>query len=226
MNKSDFDKFAKNYNSILSNSIHFSAEENLYFAEYKVVLTASLVDTSSVNNVLDFGCGTGRSLVFLRKYFPKSKIVGYDPSQQSLQIAAKNNPGCLFSSDWNALRGKTFDLIFAANVFHHIPSDFQHTILCQCNGILDKRGSFFIFEHNPFNPATRWVFEQCPFDKNAEMISKGKMKKTAASAGLREIDEGYTLFFPCRLSFLRSIEVFLKKLPLGAQYYVRLKHND
>jgi cyclopropane fatty-acyl-phospholipid synthase-like methyltransferase len=123
----------------------------------------------------------------------------------------------------NDLNDERFDLIVAANVFHHISPDKRVGALSDCRKVLSDKGKMFIFEHNPYNPATRWVFERCPFDVDAEMLSKGSASRIAKQANLKITDSGYTLFFPAQLSFLRGLEKSLKMLPLGAQYYVQLE---
>jgi len=80
----------------------------------------------------------------------------------------------------------------------------------------------FLFEHNPFNPLTRWIFERCPFDVDAEMLNLRSALEMSRDAGFKSEQHGYTLFFPRQLAFLRRIEPWLKRLPLGAQYYVQM----
>jgi cyclopropane fatty-acyl-phospholipid synthase-like methyltransferase len=219
----EFDKFAKRYDEVLSESIPLGMDEDAYFAEYKIVLAAQLTAGREVTRILDFGCGAGRSLPYLAKYFPGAALAGFDLSPESLRVAKSRQPDATLHSDWSALDDQRFDLIFAANVFHHIPSPEQLEALLKCKGVMSDRGEMIIFEHNPINPATRWVFERCPFDVDAKMLSKREMKKLSYSAQMRLVDEGYTLFFPRQLRTLRSIEKHLSWLPLGAQYYVRLE---
>jgi hypothetical protein len=79
-----------------------------------------------------------------------------------------------------------------------------------------------IFEHNPLNPLTRYVFEHCVFDRDAEMIPRNKLIEEAAGAGLSVRNKEYTLFFPKPLAAFRPLERWLGWLPLGAQYYLEL----
>ena len=81
----------------------------------------------------------------------------------------------------------------------------------------------FLFEHNPFNPVTRHIFERCPFDADAEMLPMKEARTLADNAGLRINRCGYTLFFPRQLSFLRGLEPMLRGIPIGAQYYVQME---
>ena len=223
MTDQEFDKFAKKYDKVLSESIPLGMDEDAYFAEYKIALTAQLTAGKKVSRILDFGCGAGRSLPYLTKYFPGADLVGFDLSAESSRVAKVRQPDAALYSEWASLVDMRFDLIFAANVFHHIPASVQLDELQKCKSVMADSGEMIVFEHNPINPATRWVFERCPFDVDAEMLRKKEMKRLSRSAGMQLADEGYTLFFPRQLRALRFIERHLSWLPLGAQYYVRLE---
>lgn len=222
MDKPEFDKFAKGYDQVLDETIPDGLNENSYFAEYKIALMAKKLAAKSPARVLDFGCGAGRSLPFLQQYFPQAEIWGYDVSSESLKVAANHAPGTQLFSDWTTLGDIRFDVIIAANVFHHIPLSERLGALTLCRQSLASSGEMFMFEHNPYNPMTRWIFERCPFDADAEMLALSAALKLAGQAGYKSEQHAYTLFFPKPLAFLRPIEPLLKHLPLGAQYYVRM----
>lgn len=222
MSKPEFDQYAGNYDRVLGESIPEGLNEDSYFAEYKIALMASRIDAQSSLRILDFGCGAGRSLPYLEQYFPNAELFGYDLSPASLEIAAERSPTTRLFSDWNEISKCKFDVIVAANVFHHIPTDERQTALTHCQQVLEVSGIMYLFEHNPYNPATRWIFERCPFDADAEMLSLKSALKLCRLAGFNSEQHGYTLFFPKPLAFLRKIEPSLKRLPLGAQYYVEM----
>ncbi|NYT63476.1 class I SAM-dependent methyltransferase [Alcaligenaceae bacterium] len=222
MKKPEFDKFADAYDELLGNTIPDGLNENTYFAEYKIALMADRLKGQDVARILDFGCGAGRSLPFLKRYFPNSEIWGYDVSAESLAVASKHSPEAILFSDWATLGDIQFDAIIAANVFHHIPVLERLHALVMCHESLSIGGKVFMFEHNPYNPMTRWVFERCPFDRDAAMMSLGAALDLFNKAGYVHEHHAYTLFFPKPLAFLRCIEPWLKRLPLGAQYYVQM----
>jgi len=224
MAKSEFDKFADNYDSVLGSSIPETLHEDGYFAEYKVALMAKQLEESRPSAILDFGCGAGRSLPILQQYFPETEICGYDLSQESLNAAALRAPDAKLYSDWNSISNLRFDLIFAANVFHHIPPVHRVDALTSCRRLLSDNGKMFMFEHNPYNPLTRLIFERCPFDDDAEMFTLTVAKDLALKAGFRMGRKGYTLFFPRQLAVLRVLEPSLRWLPLGAQYFIQMEN--
>lgn len=223
MPENEFDQFAEKYDEILDDSMPEGMGENPYFAEYKIKLIADLLGGRVPTKILDFGCGAGRGLPYVARYFPDSEVSGFDVSEASLDVARTRAPEVTLVSDMKDLNDERFDLIVAANVFHHILPDERIAALSDCRKVLADKGKMFIFEHNPYNPATRWVFDRCPFDVDAEMLSKGSASRIAKQANFKVADSGYTLFFPAPLAFLRGFEKYLKMLPLGAQYYVELE---
>lgn len=224
MRPPEFDEFAKDYDSVLAASIPDGLNEDVYFAKYKIDLVAERHPARSVQRILDYGCGAGRSLPFLRERYPDAEIWGYDVSEQSIAQAAQRVPDAKLFSDWRIVKNAAFDLIIAANVFHHIPLQSREAALIGCRQAMAREGSTYIFEHNPYNPVTRHVFENCPFDINAEMLTMRQARELAQASGLRVACSAYTLFFPKPLKWLRPLEQHLQWLPIGAQYYVQLAH--
>lgn len=222
MSKPEFDQYAEQYDQMLGEAIPEALNEDGYFAEYKVALMAKLLAAHPAR-ILDFGCGAGRGLPYLDKHFPEAELWGFDVSPASLELATERMPRAKLFSDWDEIKGARFDAIVAANVFHHIPPPQRLPALVHCRESLAPQGQMFLFEHNPFNPVTRHIFEHCPFDVDAEMLSLRNTLDLAAAANLNITGHGYTLFFPRPLAFLRRLEPLLKRIPLGAQYYVQME---
>lgn len=222
MSKPEFDQYAAQYDQVLDDTIPDGLSEDRYFAEYKISLMKARIGKIKPVRILDFGCGAGRSLPYLRQYFPDAELWGYDVSSASLKVAAERIPFVKLFSNWDAIIDIRFDAIIAANVFHHIPSVERQQALVQCHESLTTKGQMFLFEHNPLNPAARWIFERCPFDADAEMLSLKTTLDLIWKAGFNSEQHGYTLFFPRPLAFLRWLEPWLINLPFGAQYYVQM----
>jgi cyclopropane fatty-acyl-phospholipid synthase-like methyltransferase len=222
MSVPEFDRYARQYDHVLGESIPASLNEDGYFAEYKIALMSARLGSVRPERILDFGCGAGRSLPYLELFFPDAELFGYDLSPASLEIAAKHTPRATLFSDWGKIADMRFDAIVAANVFHHIPVAQRREALTQCRIVLADGGQMFLFEHNPFNPMTRWIFDRCPFDSDAEMLRMKSALELIREAGFNSEQHGYTLFFPRQLAYLRNIEPWLKRIPLGAQYYVQM----
>lgn len=216
----EFDRFADSYDETLKAALPAGLDEDQYFARYKIDFLARATRHRAIGSVLDFGCGAGRSLAYLVDAFPQAVVYGYDPSSESVRLAAERVPAAKVSDDWSAVGQRRFDVVLGANVFHHVPRDEVSTWLRRCGESLAPGGSIFIFEHNPWNPVTRHVFERCPFDTDAKMIPKRELVDLAKKAGLEVKSAAYTLFFPKPLRSFRPIERWLGWLPLGAQYCV------
>jgi SAM-dependent methyltransferase len=218
----EFDQYADRYESDLRGSIPAALAEDRYFAEYKVLHVSRRLDGRQPRTFLDFGCGIGRSLCLVNEHFPGTKLWGYDVSSDSIALARERAGMANLTSNLDELPAGSFDVVFAANVFHHIPLGERVQSLAMCKRLLASGGRLFVFEHNPLNPVTRSIFERCPYDADAVMVPRREMFGLAEKAGLQVVRSDYTLFFPRQLSLLRPLEAALGWLPLGAQYCVEL----
>ena len=48
----------------------------------------------------------------------------------------------------------------------------------EINRVLKLGGRLYFFEHNPWNPFTRFLVRTCPFDKNAQLTIQLKHKES------------------------------------------------
>jgi len=74
------------------------------------------------NAVLDFGCGTGGSVPFLREILRPTRILGVDTSPESLLRAGQEHGGAgiEFKNLQDYSPHSEFQLAFCNGVFHHI----------------------------------------------------------------------------------------------------------
>ena len=117
----------------------------------------------------------------------------------------------------------TFDVIFIACVFHHIPLADRVSVMKSIVDVCSNSGKIIIFEHNPYNPMTRYLVHRCPFDRDAILLTPAELKKIGLAVGIKNIRHHYTLFFPSQLRWLRIFESYLRFLPLGGQYVVEAR---
>lgn len=224
-NRPEFDAYAHDYKKIHANNITITGENVEYFAEYKI---RDLRDfekaTGTVNgSIIDFGCGIGNSLPFLKNYFPKARIKGCVVSNESIEIARNLSEGCdlrLISNDRIPFENSSADTVFSACVFHHIPRDEYMNWLAEAHRVLKVGGHVVVYEHNPFNPLTVHAVNTCPLDANAVLINAPMMRSYLVKSGFKNIRVEYKLFFPNFLRGLRKIEKYLTWLPMGAQYRI------
>ncbi|MBC8331201.1 MAG: class I SAM-dependent methyltransferase [Anaerolineae bacterium] len=226
MTKTEFDYIAEQYEDMLRQNIGIYGRDTTYYAEHKAIIISQNTSINPIR-ILEFGCGTGRNIRFLQKYFPEASIVGYDVSLESLAIAKRTNPGVQFvSNDKLEEYANTFDIILIANVFHHIPAQKQISTMQIAKSLLRPDGEMFIVEHNPYNFMTVHAVDTCVFDENAVLIALNAMKDLIRAAGLEILNQGYTLFFPTSIRFLQPVERYLAWLPFGAQYFIRAQRKD
>lgn len=220
----EFDAVAESYTEQHARSIRLSGEGVDYFARYKIVDARRVADERGVQvcRILDFGSGIGSSLRPMWELFPEAQITCLDVSAQSLDLCRHQlSEGVEFVTyDGTTLPSDlgSFDLIFTACVFHHIPEEEHVSLLRQLRERLQNGGFFMLFEHNPWNPMTRYAVNNCPFDENAVLISAPEMRRRMLAAGFSQIKTSFRIFFPGPLRALRTLEPALACLPLGAQY--------
>ncbi|SFO97824.1 Methyltransferase domain-containing protein [Variovorax sp. OK605] len=220
-NKVDFDDYTDNYNELLRESTGFFSASEEYFARYKIQLVQKLVKRSP-KRILEYGCGIGRNIPFLHAAFPDAHIEGSDISAASLDIARRDNPGIEFFLEEDQVEaGEPVDLIFVAGVFHHIPPSQRTEVARKLFQRLAPGGELYVFEHNPYNPVTRRIVDNCPYDEDAVLLKPSELKSLFKGASLKVEGAAYCLFIPPKLSALAWMENGLGWLPLGGQYWVR-----
>lgn len=78
-----------------------------------------------IQNVLDVGTGSGDFIAVLKEAFPKAKITGIDPSQESLQIAKEKYQEVNFAemaAENLHFTENTFDAVSISMALHHLPN--------------------------------------------------------------------------------------------------------
>jgi 2-polyprenyl-3-methyl-5-hydroxy-6-metoxy-1,4-benzoquinol methylase len=82
----------------------------------------------NIRSVLDFGCGLGRNFSYLKR--TARSVVAFDLPPMIEQCRRHANDDVDFlSSDWNEIRVRRFDLIFASLVLQHVEPDSLRTFL-------------------------------------------------------------------------------------------------
>jgi SAM-dependent methyltransferase len=146
-----------------------------------------------------------------------------DVAAGALEEARRRNP----SVSYDAYDGErlpfadaSFDVAFTVNVLHHVAPGRREAFVDRMRRVVRPGGLGLVFEHNPFNPLTRWAVHRCAFDRGVTLSRRGTSRELMARCGWRVTEARYILFFPWRHAALAAIERRLGWLPLGAQYYV------
>lgn len=239
--KSEFDSFAEDYRLIHTKNIQgISGVDSSYFGRQKVQLIkkewGGVEKKSNKICILDLGCGDGMNAIHFQKLFHQIKYFGIDISSASIQQAkkleAKNIHFACYDGKKVPFQDESFDIILIACVLHHVPHAEHQELLKECQRVLKKHGSIYIFEHNPWNPVTRKIVKDCEFDKDAILVNKGKLIRIMQQAGFSTPKVSYIIFFPRKGIFQKFLwmEKFFMWIPLGGQYFVsgkkELVHKD
>lgn len=228
MDRAEFDRFADEYRAMHAANISASGEQPEFFAEYKVKDVAASFARGHIDHlvvrILDFGAGIANSVPYWRRYFPDARVTCADVSAKSLQFGrerVKDDANFVqFDGQVLPFDSGSFDIVFAACVFHHIDHAAHVDLLRELRRVLHPAGELWIFEHNPYNPLTVRAVNDCPFDENARLIKAATMRQRMLAAGFSFPRIRYRIFFPGALRVLRNLEPSLTKVPFGAQYSI------
>lgn len=232
-----FDQFADNYDEGHVKAVAMSGFKPSHFHEYKLKEVLKYLKDNGLANkklkFLDFGCGTGSSVKYIKKYLPKASVYGVDVSKEEIRVAKTNSKG-LKDVTFAAFDGTNipftvkFDVIFIANVFHHIRRDKHKKVMKNIYARLADDGILFMFELNKLNPLTMLVaiMNDYRFDKDANLLNPFYAKRLLQSAGFLDSKATYTIFFPQFLSALIPLEKYLRWLPFGAHYFYVAKKSE
>ena len=140
-----------------------------------------------------------------------------------LETAARANPGVryeLAERDRLPFPDGKFDLAFAVCVVQVLPPAERPRFVAELARVTRHGGLVVVFEHNPLNPLTRLVVRRCEFGEDARMLRMAEAERLFRENGVAPVDRGYLLLFPSRRRRVLAVERALRRLPLGAQYYL------
>src|SRR5579859_7992447 len=207
-----FDRHIESYDQLVAESIKASGEPITYFVEYKVQCLKRL---GVEEPILDFGCGIGNLTKRLVETY--GRVHGYDPSVESLRVAATRAAGAVMHEDVAQIPAGEFRTVVVAGVLHHVEPAARVDLLGKIAEKMAPGGRVVVFEHNPWNPLTRRAVAPCAFDDDAVLLWPWQIRSALTQVGFRDVDLRYIVFFPRFLASLRPLEPKLSWLFLGAQ---------
>jgi SAM-dependent methyltransferase len=215
-----FDEFAGRYQEILDANLALAGESGAAFTLRRMRYLRRRLPLWPLR-VMDFGCGIGLAIPFLLDAFPGCRVVGVDVSPESVRLAGERHRHDRVSVSLpSELEAHDFDLVYSSGVFHHIPVEERARALEFIRAALRPGGVVAIAEHNPWNPATRYLVRTCPFDEDARLLRPRETTTLVERAGLELLARDFVSFFPGPLRALNRLEPGLRHVPLGAQYIV------
>lgn len=237
--KTEFDEIAKSIADISRQDLGKLGRYRDTAFIWKTRYFKSVLKTEP-KGILDFGCGIGSNIAYLKACFPNAKLFGCDVSMESIKIAKAKYEFCSFEKimapEELAVYKDKVDIVFASCVFHHIPTEQHQVWIKNLYEIIPDGGYMFIFENNMKNPIVRKYLWNGIVDKEIPMLSlkythnlvlnifqkthiRGKEIRLKRSF----VKGRYAYFFPWRNIFFESIEKLLFWLPIGAQYCIYAK---
>lgn len=220
----EFDAYAARYDEELSRGLRFTGEGRDFYARGRIAwLRGRLAALGwQPRRVMDFGCGTGVAAPLLRSLLGAEEVLGIDPSAASLERAraAFGGEGVSFAAPDDYQPDASFDLVFTNGVFHHVPAAEQAVAAAYAAAALRPGGCLALWENNPWNPGTRWSMRVVTFDRDAVPIRARACEALVRGAGLTVISTDFLFVFPRMLRWLRPLEPWLARVPLGGQYQV------
>lgn len=220
-----FEDYVENYQQKIQESINFAGQDAEFFIKVKAEMVLRLIEKYGLNfessKILDVGCGVG--LVDKHLTGKIKNLYGVDIEQKVVDKAALNNPEVkysLFSGEDLPFNNGSMDMVFAINVMHHVPPAQWDLFASEMYRVLKPGGVAAVFEHNPANPLTRRVVNKCEFDRDAVLLSHNRLSNIFINARFALTEDPYILFFPFKANVFRTLEKFLKWVPLGAQHVV------
>ena len=228
MSGADFDQYAGEYRDIINRVSKISGEQFEFFIQLRVGLMKERIAQKTgqleVLRILDFGCGTGTTERSLKDFFPGAHIYALDSSAESIRAAQEMNiiDATFVHSDGFDLPFPDgfFNLIYSNGTYHHIEPAHQENFLREMYRVCRKGGDLFIFENNPRNPLMMRAMKNNPFDVGATAVYPQWLREMAVAQGFACRELGYYFFFPRFLRCMRWLEKWLRRVPLGAQYFL------
>ena len=225
MAHTDYDLYRDRYRAELDRAVSFSGATHEVFSRAKAhellrLARRHLGDPAGID-ALDVGCGIGLTDRHLAGRF--RSLTGTDVSPGVLETAAAENPGVNYQLGERGrlpFHDHTFDLVFAVCVVQVVPPPERPQFVAELARVTRPNGLAVVFEHNPYNPLTQLVVRRCEFGKDARMLAHGEASRLLRENGLEPIDSGFLLLLPSRRERALALERALRRLPIGAQYYV------
>jgi SAM-dependent methyltransferase len=222
---SEFDGYKDIYDREIEKALSFVGQPQDFFTTVKADNLVRLFNehfcSSQPLHVLDVGCGVGKIHPFLINRRSHLHLSGIDVARDLIADARERQPYVAYDAydgDILPYSDGAFDVAFTICVMHHVPPPQWGCFISEMRRVVRPGGLVIAIEHNPLNPLTLWVVNNCPLDKHAVLLRSGQLTRLMRESGLNCIQRYFILFTPFSSSFFRSVDRALKRVPFGAQY--------
>jgi ubiquinone/menaquinone biosynthesis C-methylase UbiE len=186
-------------------------ESTHWWWEGRRYLLKVILENKKPKAIIDIGCGTGESLNYLQKLFPRTKLYGIDTSNEAVTYTKSRGHKNILNAKAEKVpfKNEMFDIVLLLDVLEHIKNDTQ--VLLEAKRIVTRNGLIIIT-----SPALPLIWSD--HDKNQghfRRYTKKDFVKLAKKTNLHIIKNAYFNFFLSpivilvrtlgKVSFLKSI---------------------
>src|SRR5436189_123999 len=146
--------------------------------------------------MLDFGCGSGRAAMAIKRAFPAADVAGFDIDAQSIQRARAPDPKISFSTE---LPQGQFDLVTICDCIHDLAAPVE--TLRKVHGLVRPGGTLFIVEpkaadrlEDNKNPVATMFYGFSVFHCMTQSLARGLPKRLAMPFEFVKFDAAGKLF--------------------------------
>jgi ubiquinone/menaquinone biosynthesis C-methylase UbiE len=219
----EFDSYRDSYEEAVNRSISFSGQTVDSFIKAKALDLINLIEANFEEpgkiSALDVGCGVGNYHGYLAPLV--GSLTGIDVSAACVDRARDLYPDVSYDT-YDGARlpydDDVFDIAFTICVLHHVPLANRVSFLGEIARVLRPGGLCVVYEHSTMHPLTRKAVADCPFDRDAVLVSRGTMRMLFRDAGLGSPDMRSILTLPHWTAAARRLDRWLGGAPFGTQY--------
>lgn len=164
--------------------------------------------------VLDVGCGTGTLAILIKRLYPSTEVIGFDPDPKALtqarRKAARASVSIRFEegfSDELPYPEESFDRVFSSFMFHHLQADDREKMLREIRRVLRPQGSLHMLDFevgaHKHGPLAHLLHSSDRLKDNSE----GRILTLITRAGFgnsKKVMEGAMLFGHLRIGYYQA----------------------
>lgn len=184
------------------------------------------INVAKINKIVDLGCGTGRFVSGLKKYFG-GEVVGIDPSAEMLQIAKQKYSRQKIKfvkgvAEKIPLSNSSADLVFLSMTWHHIFDKVE--AIKEIHRVLRVGGHIVVRNATKENILEHELFQFFPTAKAMEskrMPSRKEIENTFKAHGFNIV-----ALKTLKQKFAESYEKYFQKIKLRAVSSLAMISDD
>lgn len=220
-----FDTHADEYSEEIDKTLNQYGANHDFFMQHKTWLIEKLLKEYQYQisdlDLLDVGCGVGKLHAYLKDKF--NTVSGIDISKGSIDVARRTYPDLrydVYDGHKIPYDDNSVDMTLAAGVFHHVLPQERSELASEMLRVLKPGGLSMVIEHNPYNPVTRRIVNNCPIDEGVILLKPSELRNLFTSPDSEGVHTRSILSVPPTNKVLKKIDGIFGYLPFGAQIYM------